>query len=129
MVNPRIEDHPHNTGKSSGSLRNRQGGSFSERLPGHDPPDENSSNDDESGERRNFTAKYGELTKKYSSKKFRDNPLLSNKGRSRGSIDIQIKERAGTMELICGAVQKRVNEKVLISVQSNNGLIVANNNP
>jgi hypothetical protein len=126
--------NPNGKPNSSGSLRQRHGGSFSERLPGHEPPDENS---DEEGNcdcggsplRRNFAAKYGELTKKYSSKNFRDNPLLSNKGRSRGSINFVIQDRAGTMEIISGTnPTKPVNDKHLISVLSNNGLIASNNN-
>ncbi len=91
---------------ASGSLRGRQGGSISERLPGFEPPDENSSDDDPgcgaSPERRNFAVKYGELTQKYSSKNFRDNPLLSNKGRSRGNIDFVIQDRAATFDMLSG---------------------------
>jgi hypothetical protein len=116
---------------ASGSLRGRQGGSVSERLPGFAPPDENSADEDSgcgaSPERRNFTVKYGELTQKYSSKGFRDNPLVSNKGRSRGNIDFVIQDRAATFDMLSGNT-KRVNENKLISVQSNNGLIVSQNN-
>ena len=120
--------------KGSCSVRGRQGGSISERLPGFEPSDENSADDDcgsngvASPERRNFAAKYGELTQKYSSKNFRDNPLVSNKGRSRGAINFIMQDRAATIDLITSTTKKKRENDKHMSVQSNNGLIVSNNN-
>ncbi len=88
----------------SGSIRSghRQGGSLSERLPGF--PEEGSSYDEEEDssplERRNFAAKYGDVSHLYNSKNFRDNPLLSNKGRSKGFFEMTVPDRAATFDLI-----------------------------
>jgi hypothetical protein len=78
--------------------------------------------------RKNFAAKYGELTQKYSSKNFRDNPLVSNKGRSRGLIDFVFPDRAATIDLTSSTAKKKREIDQHMSVQSNNGLIVSNNN-
>ena len=118
----------------SSSIRCRQGGSISERLPGFEPPDENSADEDcgsngaASPERKNFAAKYGELTQKYSSKNFRDNPLVSNKGRYCGLINFVFQDRSATIDLTSSIVKKKRENDKLISVQSNLGLIVSNNN-
>lgn len=120
--------------KGSGSNRCRQGGSISERLPASEPPDENSGDDDcgsngaSSPLRKNFAAKYGELTQKYSSKNFRDNPLVSDKGRSRGSISFVMQDRAATIDVISDKTKKKKENDKHMSVQSNNGLIASNNN-
>ena len=78
--------------------------------------------------RKNFAAKYGELTQKYSSKNFRDNPLVSDKGRSRGSISFVMQDRAATIDMISDKTKKKKENDKNMSVQSNNGLIASNNN-
>ncbi len=102
-------------GGPSGSQKIRQYGSISERLPGFVPPNEISDEEDDCGspntEKRNQAAKYGDNNHLYNSKNFRDNPLLSNKGRSNGFIDFNIPDRAATISYMA-AHTKRINDKI-----------------
>ena len=44
--------------------------------------------------------KCNDVTQKYSSKSFRENPLVNNKGRMTGYFDVDVNERAKTMDII-----------------------------